>query len=486
MATEGRHYVLRVNYRSTQALMNAVNHCFQHAEAERETGAFGFRSAAGNPLPYVAVAAKGREERWVDADGPRPALTLVHDLEPRSAKAVRKLFAARCAEQITAWLNDLGNGFARDGGRFERLRPRDIAVLVRTGKEAAAMRFALQWRGVASVYLSDLDSVFQGEEARDLVHWLRGVATPQDAALVRAALALRTLDLSLAELDALFSDDEAFDRQALELRELQQVWQSQGVLAMLRQTLHRFDLAARWLAQDGGERRLTNFLHLAELLQDASRELEGEQALIRWLQHQIDERAAGRGAGGASRERRRPGQDRHGAQEQGTGIPVVCLPFGTSFREVTRQLTRSATLPGERRARAGAAARRCRPGTRRPRAPARGPASALRGHDQAAPRDLDRVFQRQGRPEREMPEPQERAGLSGRWQRDRGRGGLAGTAAAAGRRAGADSAGRCPFAGPGPGQVTRLRRQDKAAGLAEPLHYDADFDRQWSIASYRA
>ena len=32
-ATEGRHYTLGTNYRSTQAMVNAVNHCFSFAEA---------------------------------------------------------------------------------------------------------------------------------------------------------------------------------------------------------------------------------------------------------------------------------------------------------------------------------------------------------------------------------------------------------------------------------------------------------------------
>jgi len=64
---------------------------------------------------------------------------------------------------------------------------------------------------VASVYLSDKDSVFESEEAHDLVHWLRAVATPQDVRLVRAGLATRTVGLSLDELGWLASDDEAFD-----------------------------------------------------------------------------------------------------------------------------------------------------------------------------------------------------------------------------------------------------------------------------------
>ncbi len=485
-ATEGRHYALRINYRSTEALMGAVNHCFLHAEAERETGAFGFCSAAGNPLPYVEVAAKGREERWVGADGQLPALTLAHDLEPRSTKAIRKLFAARCAEQITGWLNDPSNGFARDDGRFERLRPRDIAVLVRTGKEAAAVRFALQRRGVASVYLSDLDSVFQSEEARDLVHWLRGVATPQDAALVRAALALRTLDLSLAELDALFADDEAFDRQALRLRELQQAWKTQGVLAMLRQSLHRFDLAARWLAQDGGERRLTNFLHLAELLQNASRELEGEQALIRWLQHQIDERAQQ----GEEQVVRLESDDDlvkivtvH--KSKGLEYPVVCLPFGTSFREVTRQLTRSATLPGTDGARELVLQL--------------GEADLERADRERLREDLRLLYVAMTRPRHAIwiGFSSVKVGKSDKCHSCKSA--LGYLVGGSGIEAGADwleplqrlAAGQGAIAlvdanARDGGQValTRLRRTDKTAGLAEPLHYHGEFDRNWTIASY--
>src|SRR5690606_1037952 len=138
-------------------------------------------------------------------------------------------------------------------------------------------------RGVASVYLSDNESVFAGVEAQDLVLWLQAVAAPRDARAVRAGLATRLLDLTLDELGWLATDDEAFDARWEQLRALQGVWLGQGVLAMLRQTLHQFDLPARWLADTGGERRLTNYLHLAELLQTASAQLEGGQALIRWL-----------------------------------------------------------------------------------------------------------------------------------------------------------------------------------------------------------
>ena len=105
---------------------------------------------------------------------------------------------------------------------------------------------------MASVYLSDKDSVFESDEAHDLLHWLRAVATPQDVRLVRAGLATRTVGLSLDELGWLAGNDEAFDARADQLRQLRTVWQLQGVLAMLRQTLHQLGLASRWLAAPNG------------------------------------------------------------------------------------------------------------------------------------------------------------------------------------------------------------------------------------------
>ena len=338
-ATTGRHYVLETNFRSTDALVGVVNHWFAYADAARIEGAFMYRQEDSNPLPFVNVKAHGRKEQLVNSHGQVPAMTLVHDLELTNSEDMRKRFAARCAEQIVSWLNDSKSGFATTGANgetdtFKPLRPADIAILVRTGKEAAVVRRELERRSVASVYLSDKDSVFDSDEAQDLVHWLRAVATPQDVRLVRAGLATRTIGLSLDDLGWLASDDEAFDARSEQLRQLRTVWQMQGVLAMLRQTLHQLGLASRWLSCADGERKLTNFLHLAELLQTASSTLDGEQSLIRWL---ITEMSEGGAQGDEQVVRLESDADLVKVitihKSKGLEYPLVCLPFATSFRE---------------------------------------------------------------------------------------------------------------------------------------------------------
>lgn len=357
-STHGRHYVLGTNYRSTKALVTAVNHLFGQAETDTNRhpeGAFLFRTPGaaqddddGNRLPFVNVDAAGRSEHFVVKNQAAPALTIAHNLALQSSNDIRKGLAAECAEQVVAWLNDAQTGFKDKDGHLIRLRPADIAILVRTGKEAVAVRRALQRRRVASVYLSDRESVFQSAQARDLLHWLRGVATPQDAALVRAAFATATIGMTLQELAWLASNDEAFDAYSEAMRALHQVWANQGILAMLRQSLHRFSLPERWLAlaDYSGERRLTNVLHLAELLQTTSATLEGKQALIRWMELKISETTLQ-----SDEQVVRLESDAELVnvitihKSKGLEYPLVLLPFATNFRAITKQYTSAVTVP---------------------------------------------------------------------------------------------------------------------------------------------
>jgi exodeoxyribonuclease V beta subunit len=342
-ATAGRHYRLGTNFRSTGAVVTAVNQLFLHAEGEgsqpgHAAGAFRFRTGKDNPLPFEAVSAKGRKERLVGAQGDLAALTIwTNTTGELGADAYRAHFAGLCAQTIVAMLNDQAVGF-QEVDNFERLQPADIAVLVRNKQEAAAVRDALQRRGVPSVYLSDKDSVYRSEEAADVLRWLKAVANPLDGALARAAFATRTAGLSLAQLAMLASDDAAWEARVEQLKTLRTVWQRQGVLGMLRRFVHELALPGRLLREPGGERRMTDLLHLAEMLQTASQQLDGEQALIRWLAEQIENDSDG----GDERILRLESDAElvkvvtvH--KSKGLEYPLVFLPFAVSARKIDRR-----------------------------------------------------------------------------------------------------------------------------------------------------
>lgn len=343
-ATRGRHYTLGKNFRSTAAMVAAANRCFAFAE-EHPRGAFRFaREGLENPVPFHAVDAQGRAERLLIDGAEAPAMTFWNlDVEAGvlGSAAYRQEMAERSASAIRRWLSlaDLGRaGFADEQGGWRALRPADIAILVRGRAEAEAIRSALAARRLASVYLSDRDSVFDSQEAIDLLHWLRACADPGADTLLRVALATRSLHLDWATLERLNQDELFWERMVLRFRDYRRSWQAQGVLPMLRRLLADFELPARLLRHADGERSLTNLLHLAEWLQRAAVELDGEHALIRHLAEQVQSPG--------SEEILRLESDADLIKvvtihkSKGLEYPLVLLPFICSWRSWTATAAR--------------------------------------------------------------------------------------------------------------------------------------------------
>ncbi len=340
-ATTGRLHTLGTNFRSSHAMVEAVNHVFNVGEQrELGRGAFLFRQDNENPVPFSPVLAQGRKET-LSVDGKTPAaLNLWHLASdaPLSGVVYRQQLAAACASAIVELLNGGQQGragFSKPGEALRPVTPADIAILVRDGKEAQAVRGELAARGVRSVYLSDKDSVFAAQEAHDLLSWLKACAEPDAERPLRGALATTTLNLPLSALAQLNQDELAWERRVMQFRTYRTLWRTQGVLPMLRRLLHDFRLPQTLMARSDGERVLTNLLHLSELLQQAAGELDGEQALIRHL----SEHLAASGQAGEEQILRLESDEQlvkvvtiH--KSKGLEYPLVFLPFICSAKPV--------------------------------------------------------------------------------------------------------------------------------------------------------
>ena len=335
-ATAGRHFQLPKNFRSTHAMVSAVNHLFSYAE-QRALGAF----VLGRPdlLSFYPVEAQGRKESFVVDRNPATALEFCikesPDGKPFSKAACLAEMAQACAEQIAVFLNGAATGFLQ-AEQFTKLKTSDIAVLVNNQQEANAIKKALAERALASVYLSDKGAVFESPVALDLLLWLRACAEPQREALVRSALSSWSLSLSYTELEQLLQDELLWEQQLARFVTYQQLWQQQGVLVMLWQLMRDFTVAEFLQQQATGERLLTDILHLAELLQQRSMELEGPAALIRYLAEHL----AGQGDLAAEQQKLRLESDEalikivtiH--KSKGLEYPLVFLPFIALARAV--------------------------------------------------------------------------------------------------------------------------------------------------------
>lgn len=103
---------------------------------------------------------------------------------------------------------------------------------------------------------------------------------------------------------------------------------------MLRALMTARHIAENLLATRGGERRLTDILHISELLQEAASQLESEHALVRWLAQHIAEPDSN-----AASQQMRLESDKHLVQivtihkSKGLEYPTVWLPFIARFRK---------------------------------------------------------------------------------------------------------------------------------------------------------
>jgi len=326
-------HTLSGNYRSTAGVVAAVNHVFGRA-----TQPFG-------EVPFDRVSACNDQVQPLQVAGQaQVAMTVWHLQGPGIQR--KAVWMRQMAEVFATEMTGLLNAGAAPPGA--------MAVLVRDWREARAIRNALACRGVRSVYLSERDSVFATPEALDLWRILRAVANPRATHCVRAALATGVWGLSWQELENLFQDEAAWDALTEHFHAWQAVWQRQGLLPMLHQMLHAQSIPARLLAQDqtdhtpqgsSGERRLTNLLHLGDLLQNASLGLQGEGALLRYLEDQLRDPQA---SGDTAQLRLESDADlvqvvtMHKAK--GLQYPLVFLPFVSNFRAADNEAEEASRL----------------------------------------------------------------------------------------------------------------------------------------------
>ncbi|QSA97707.1 exodeoxyribonuclease V subunit beta [Methylococcus sp. EFPC2] len=275
----GSHYTLDTNWRSSTRLVEAVNQVFAGAAAP-----FLFPGE----IDFHPVKASGRADREpYTQDGQSPAplcLWYLHKTEdnatrgklenPVSKDKARTAIAQAVAGEIV----ELLTGATRIGDR--PLRAGDIAILVRNRYEAADLRQALTQRGTASVFLSQ-ESVFATEEARELQTLLAAVAEPLDAGLMRLALAGALIGMDAQDLQRLAREESEWEKRREDFQRYHRLWLRQGYMAMFQEWLADYAVPSRLLAGTAGERRLTDLLHLSELLQaESGRGMEG---LLRWL-----------------------------------------------------------------------------------------------------------------------------------------------------------------------------------------------------------
>jgi len=271
-----KEFSLDTNWRSEAALVDAVNTIFENAGT---TTAFVEDKISFEP---VKSAKRADAEPLIFPDGQRPppfqVWTWSAENGSRSTKSAHKILPAAVAAEISRLLREpvcLGK---------QRLNPRDIAVLVESHRQAGWVKSALHDLQIPSVEQA-MASVFESDEARELQWILAAVLNPGREAAVKAALTTDIIGWDANRLLQLVADEILWQERLQEFAGYRASWERDGFYFMFTQLLRQEKVIENLLRFPDAERRITNVLHLAELLEAASRaDHLGTSQLVQWLE----------------------------------------------------------------------------------------------------------------------------------------------------------------------------------------------------------
>jgi exodeoxyribonuclease V beta subunit len=328
----GTQATLETNWRSDQGLVDAYDALFSGARLGHE----------GIVYRTVRAAEANRAPRLSGAPVSAPLRIRVVRRDEAGIKLTRGGFASNTSarEHIARDLASDLAGLLASGARVEvrredgtvecreRVRPGHVAVLVRTHRNAAGVRDALDEAGIPAV-INGAGSVFATPPARDWLRLLEALERPTSSARARAAALTPFLGWSAARIAAAGEDDwEDLHRR---LHQWARILRTTGVAALAEAMTLVEGLPERVLREAEGERRMTDLRHVAQLLHaEARAEQMGTTALTAWLRRQIAE--AGEDTTDEERSRRLE-SDAEAVQvltihrSKGLEFPIVYYPY---------------------------------------------------------------------------------------------------------------------------------------------------------------
>jgi len=252
-----QQFTLACNYRSLPSLVKVVNQLFSQHDAAFAQRGFPDYPQVESPETFQDWQGLSCQDaqtgQVVDA-----ALSVLHAELDESPLPTVELAAKLCAEYIAKALNSqslLNN---------KLIQPKDIAILVRSAKQAQLMQIALRRVGINSVYLAK-DSVLDSDELKPFISLLHACIDPYDQEALFSALADNLLAYSQREIADLQNDAQALYALQEMLAKARALSERKGFLLMWQYLCAELSILERILIRPQGERVLSNVNQLAEL-----------------------------------------------------------------------------------------------------------------------------------------------------------------------------------------------------------------------------
>jgi exodeoxyribonuclease V beta subunit len=281
---EHRHN-MGTNWRSDRSLVKSVQAVFD---------------SVSNPFLNQDIPLPQVDAHYDDRFRPGPAMSVSLIPRPEYQNADKAMSRTAALDATVQWLVDdvisqlqSEDEICTGDDEWRRLEPSDIAVLCRAGRELRTIQQALADRGVASVMQTD-ESVFESGEAESVLHVLRAVHNTTSLAYLFNALQTPVFGQNAEQLNSLRDDSDRLSHFVERLQEWSTLWQRDGFIVMWRRLLGDEGTIARLAGQITGERQITNYLHLGELLhRQAASAHAGPDELMRWFEQMVSQKSKG-------------------------------------------------------------------------------------------------------------------------------------------------------------------------------------------------
>jgi exodeoxyribonuclease V beta subunit len=249
------------NHRSTGDYIAALNHILdQSAPTPLFSG----------DIRYDSPVSCGRPDfRASRADGnailPVTLLRYCPGTSPGSASRMRAEIGRRIAREIRDLLFDPASAIdVRDAGGARRVEAKDIYILTRTGAEAVEIGGYLREQGVPFAFYKK-EGLFQTAEAYDVLDVLNAIAEPESQSKRLKAWISPFFAVPYRDLFERTEPTAGHPFYEL-LYEWTSIAEQERFDILFDQLLHRSGLVSRELFFSAGERELTNYLHIFEIL----------------------------------------------------------------------------------------------------------------------------------------------------------------------------------------------------------------------------
>jgi exodeoxyribonuclease V beta subunit len=264
---EAEHrFTLSYNYRSHPHLVYAVNYLFQRP-----------RAFLLEQLHFSSVEpAKTENDGTIYLQNKKLAPFVLWQLDNKEGKDYwSTLEINQASAQIRcAVVNEIVNLLTANYSlqpQNRALYPQDIAILVRSNKQAREYQDALRLAKIPAV-INSTESVFNSEEAKQLHTLLIALANPNNIELLKQALTLDWFGYNGNELYQLLQDEIRLYAYMSRFADYALLWQKSGLMATMQKVLNEEKIRLIIAKSVCAERQLTNLQHLIELLQQIASE----------------------------------------------------------------------------------------------------------------------------------------------------------------------------------------------------------------------